>query len=329
VCSKVEGKEGFAIWVSDDNAAKIEFESNLMTQDMYDEIERLKAELHEYRSSGGVTGVVAAARRESQLASGLERLGVDVGLPSALEIATMPPTPAYDDLASGNSVAARVDSDQTLLVLKSQQVESENQRLKTMIRQHVDAEHPLQVELEKLNLELVDSRHVARSSSLTIPEPHAANNDMRLIRLLSQVRQLEEELRSIKSNGSSVSISASENVASAQRAQSQVIKADNLLKKTKYFRKYKSRFVQLDSSNGMLSWDGGTTYSGFVMLSRRSLVYADGEGTAEVFPFVVVHENKNIEFAASSEDERRAWIDVIADFVKAETTFYLSSSLLR
>jgi hypothetical protein len=61
VCSKVEGKEGFAIWVSDDNAAKIEFELNLMTQDMYDEIERLKAEFHEYRSSGGVTGVVAAA----------------------------------------------------------------------------------------------------------------------------------------------------------------------------------------------------------------------------------------------------------------------------
>jgi hypothetical protein len=36
------------------------------------EIERLKAELHEYRSSGGITGVVAAVtRREFQLATGV------------------------------------------------------------------------------------------------------------------------------------------------------------------------------------------------------------------------------------------------------------------
>ena len=38
----------------------------------------------------------------------------------------------------------------------------------------------------------------------------------------------------------------------------------------------------------------------------------------QAFPFVVVHEGKNIELAAASEDERLAWIAVITDFVKAE-----------
>ncbi len=101
------------------------------------------------------------------------------------------------------------------------------------------------------------------------------------------------------------------------RSLSSVKKADNLLKKTKYFRKYKWRFVQLDV-NGTLSWDGGTSHSGFVLLSRRSMVRAIGKGKAEVFPFIVEHENKKIEFAAASEIERDAWIEVIRNFVMAQ-----------
>ena len=95
-----------------------------------------------------------------------------------------------------------------------------------------------------------------------------------------------------------------------------VISTTELLKKSKYWKKWETRSVWLDSS-GSLSWTGGVGHTGFVKISAHTIVSKrDEEGSKSGgYEFTVMADGRMLEFASKTEADRDIFVNGIADFI--------------
>jgi hypothetical protein len=103
-----------------------------------------------------------------------------------------------------------------------------------------------------------------------------------------------------------------------------VYKKGELLKKSKYLRRWRLRSITL-TSDGKFSWlgcgggskhsgcGGGSKHSGRVYLTVNSLASIE-EPEGERWPFTLITEERKILIAAKTMEERNEWCEAITKF---------------